>query len=158
MRPLLPLCLALAAAPLAAQPAPRPTLRLKSVTLIVRDYDEARRWYTEKLGFEVGIDQVFGKGRRFLRLHPPGQPDVGIVLETPGDGSDPDMPRAYHDRIGKEVSWVFESGDVSALYETLKARGVEFTQAPRDFPWGREALFQDLYGNAFVIVGPKTPR
>jgi catechol 2,3-dioxygenase-like lactoylglutathione lyase family enzyme len=131
-----------------------PDLRLRSVTVIVRDYDEARKWYTEKLGFEVEIDRTFAPGQRFLRVHPPGQPGLGIVLETPGDGADPAMPRAYQDRIGKEVSWVFESEDVAKTYELLKGRGVEFTQAPKQRPWGTEALFRDLYGNAFVIIGP----
>src|SRR5262245_11465680 len=98
----------------AAQPAPpnaarpdsasAPTLHLRSFTVIVRDYDEAKTWYTTRLGFQTLTDQRFG-AQRFILVAPPGQRDVGIVLEKAvRDGpADPTMPGDYSDRLGKEV-------------------------------------------------------
>jgi hypothetical protein len=75
----------------------------------VRDYDEAKNWYTEKLGFVTLIDQKFGPSQRFVLIAPAGsvQEDVSFVLEkTRRD--DPTMPIDYTDRVGKEVNMLCE--------------------------------------------------
>ena len=156
------LCLAApAAAQPAAQPAP-PTLRLQSFTVVVRDYDEARAWYAERLGFAVVRDQPFGRvGERFVMVAPPGQRDVGIVLQkavVPGRGAEPGMADDISERVGTLVNVVLVTNDVTALADSLRARGVPLTRAPRQTPWGGEVAFRDLYGNTFVAVGPLTAR
>ena len=152
------------AAPLAAQTppatqAPPPvTLRLQSFSVIVPDYDEAKRWYTETLGFVTVRDQAFGAtGERFILVAPPGQPEVGIVLQrarAAPSAEEPSMPTDYSDRIGKTVNVVLRVSDLAAYAEALRARGVAFTSPPRRMPWGGQATFADLYGNSFVLVGP----
>jgi catechol 2,3-dioxygenase-like lactoylglutathione lyase family enzyme len=137
----------------AAVPAQEPLLKLQSFTVIVRDYDDALRWYRDKLGFAVIRDQSFGQGQRFVMVAPTSKSETAIVLEHLKGGG-PAMTSGYGDRVGKEVNIVLRSDDVSATYEALKARGVEFDAAPHQQPWGGEALFHDLYGNTFVVVGP----
>jgi len=132
-----------------------PTLRLRSVTIIVRDYDEAKNWYAEKLGFVTLIDQKFGPSQRFILIAPPGssKEDVGFVLEK-ARRDDPSMPADYTDRIGKEVNIVLRTNDLSRLCSELLARGIQFRQPPKQRPWGGEAIVEDLYGNSIVLVGP----
>jgi catechol 2,3-dioxygenase-like lactoylglutathione lyase family enzyme len=136
-------------------------LRLQSFSLIVRDYDEARDWYTRKLGFAVVRDQAFGKGERFLMVAPPGQTDLGIVLQKALREPNPDEPEMatdYSDRVGKGVNIVLRSNAVQEFADTLQARGVKLTAPVRVMPWGSQATFVDLYGNSFVVVGPPPAR
>lgn len=134
-----------------------PTLRLKSFTIIVRDYDEAKEWYVGKLGFVTVLDQKFGPSQRFILVAPPGsgKEDVGFVLEK-ARREDPNMPADYTDRIGKEVNIVLRTNDLSRLCATYHDRGIHFRQAPKQQPWGGEAILEDLYGNSIVLVGPIT--
>src|ERR1700757_4369994 len=90
--------------------AVEPTLKLRSFTIVVRDYDEAKNWYLEKLGFVTLIDQKFGPVQRFVLIAPPGasKDDVGFVLEK-ARRDDPSMPADYTDRIGKEVNIVLKT-------------------------------------------------
>src|SRR5215813_195059 len=132
-----------------------PTLHLRSFTIIVRDYDEAKDWYTQKLGFVTLIDQKFGPSQRFVLIAPPGsgKEDVGFVLEK-ARRNDSTMSTDYTDRIGKEVNIVLRTNDLSRLCSEYRARGVRFRQAPKQQPWGGEAIVEDLYGNSIVLVGP----
>jgi len=146
----------LAASPMAAQTItpPAAALRLRSFTVVVRDYDEALRWYTEKLGFVVVRDQTFGAGRRFIMVAPAKDAQTGIVLEYWQGGAGPGMTTTYADRVGKEVNIVLDTDDVTATATRLAARGITFQSPPKQMPWGGEATFTDLYGNTFVLVGP----
>lgn len=136
-----------------------PSVRLQSFSVIVRDYDEAKAWYTAKLGFVVVRDQAFGAGERFILVAAPGQPEVGIVLQkavTPPSREEPEMRNDYTDRIGKVVNIVLRTSDVRAYADSLAARGVSLTSPVRDMPWGAQTTFRDLYGNTFVVVGPRS--
>ncbi|HJU66396.1 MAG TPA: VOC family protein [Gemmatimonadaceae bacterium] len=154
------LCPALAAAQstLAATPV---SVRLQSFSVIVPDYDEAKAWYMEKLGFVVLRDQRFGQDERFIQVAPAADAPVSIVLQKARmapSPSEPAMPTDYSDRIGKTTNIVLRVSDVTAYARTLEQRGVTLTAPPRQMPWGGQATFKDLYGNSFVIVGPLTAR
>jgi predicted enzyme related to lactoylglutathione lyase len=128
-----------------------PIDRLAQVTIIVRDQDEALKFYVEKLGFEKRQDQTFG-GFRWLTVAPPGQKDVEIVLEKPAADMGPARQQQLAAQIGQAPSWVLESSDVQQAYEILKARGVDFERPPEKLPYGMQAVFKDLYGNSFALV------
>ncbi len=129
--------------------------RLSHVTVLVRNQDEALRFYTEKLGFEKRFDVAFGPGARWLTVAPVGQTNVEIVLQKP----DPAMhgeadARQMEEAVGRGTTWVFECDDCRATYATLRERGVEFQSEPRQEPYGVEAVFVDLYGNSFSLLQP----
>ena len=128
-------------------------MKIRSFTVIVRDYDEAKHWYVSTLGFAPIVDKAFGAGQRFVLVAPPGQKDFGIVLEQ-AKRDDPTMPADYTDRIGKEVNIVVATNDLAQLSAKLKQRGVHFRQEPKQQAWGGEAIIEDLYGNSIVLVGP----
>lgn len=126
--------------------------RLTHVTILVRDQDEALRWYTEKLGFEKRSDEIFGPGARWLTVAPKGQ-DIEIVLQKPDPalhGKQSAKKLVKH--IGWGTTWVLSSTDCRKDHKVLRSRGVKFVSPPEDVPWGLEAVFEDLYGNPFALV------
>ncbi|HSS20415.1 MAG TPA: DUF1579 family protein [Pyrinomonadaceae bacterium] len=130
--------------------------KLNFATVLVRDYDEALKWYTEVLGFQKIQDQSFGAGHRWIVVAPKDQKEIGIVLAVSRKLSPDDKTIDYMDRLGKETNWVYQAKDVRKLYEQLTKRGVKFVEPPTDEPWGTvQAIFEDLYGNIFVVESPR---
>jgi predicted enzyme related to lactoylglutathione lyase len=121
--------------------------KLSVVTILVRDQDEALKYYTEILGMEKMDDSMFGEGGRWLTVTAPQQRDLQIFLAK-ADSFGMDLM----DQVGKAPAWAFASDNCRETYETLKARGVKFTSEPKEKPYGIEAAFEDLYGNTFAIV------
>jgi len=83
---------------------------------------------------------------------------LGIILEIAKPFSPNDSIRNYEARVGTETRWVFEVEDCRKFYDGASKRGVRFVETPVDQPWGvTEAMFEDLYGNVFVVesLGPK---
>ena len=93
---------------------------------------------------------------RWLTVAPQGQTEVEIVLFTPGSWQDEEATKALLGRVGQGTTWVFNTDDCQKEYETLSARGVKFVSPPQERPYGIEALFEDLYGNGFSLLEPRT--
>ncbi len=112
------------------------------VSIPVRNQEAALKFYTEKLGFKVETDALFGEGKRWIELSAP-QGDVSVCLFTvPGQ----------EDRIGTFSNIIYSCDNVQKTYETLQERGVVFTQLPQKQPWGgTTSLFQDIDGNTFCL-------
>jgi predicted enzyme related to lactoylglutathione lyase len=121
---------------------------LTHVTVYVNDQDQARDFYRDVLGFTVTDDAEFGPGMRWLTVLPPGG-QTNLVLFKAGPGPMGDK------HAGGYSGMVLHTDSVDQLYADLSAKGVKFTQAPRDLPWGRDVTFEDPDGNAFNVVQPK---
>jgi uncharacterized glyoxalase superfamily protein PhnB len=119
--------------------------RVSTITIAVKDENEALRWFTEKLGFEKRLD-LAGPGLRWLTIAPRQQKEVQFLLAT-----------WFPDHVGKNATCVVDTEECRATYEALKARGVRFQQEPQERPYGIEAVFQDLYGNTYALVEHATP-
>ena len=117
------------------------------VTVLVRDQEQALHFYVNILGFEKIADDSFGPGMRWLVVAPKGQTQPQIVLNK---AFDPEMET----RIGKLSGWVFHTDDCQATYADLETKGVKFTEKPTLHVWGVQALFEDPYGNQFVLLQP----
>jgi uncharacterized glyoxalase superfamily protein PhnB len=124
----------------------------------VHDQDQALDFYTKKLGMEVRADATLPEmgDFRWLTVGPAGQPDVAIVLMAiPGA---PVMDSETADELRNLMAKGFAgtifltTDDVQADYETLKSRGVEFTEAPEDRPYGIDSGFRDPSGNSFRLT------
>jgi len=140
-------------------------VRLRYATVVVPDYDQALRWYTDVLGLVKTEDGTFGEqdgkivtsgkngaAKRWLVVAPRGQKDFGIILEIAKPIASDDPIHNYQARVGAETRWVFEVEDCHRFYEQASKRGVKFVEKPIDEIWGvTEAMFQDLYGNIFVV-------
>ena len=133
-------------------------IKLSTVQLWVQDQDEALAFYTEKVGFEVRMDVTLAElgDFRWLTVGPAGQPDIAIVLMAiPGP---PVMDAETADEVRNLMAKGFAgtvfltTDDVQADYEALKARGVEFTEAPEERPYGIDSGFRDPSGNSFRLT------
>jgi lactoylglutathione lyase len=113
-----------------------------TVGIYISDPDQAIDFYVNKLGFEKRNDVPMGEGMRWIEVAPPGA-QTAIVLAK---GYGPDQ-----DRIGKFTGYIFATDDIQTTYETLKSRGVHFTESPRVEPWGKWAQFVDQDGNEFGL-------
>lgn len=132
--------------------------RLSHATVWVLDQEEARRFYTEKLGFEVRIDQTMEGGFRWLTVGPKDQPDLQLVLmaATPSPFMDEETAAQIRTLVAKGAlgPGVLYTPNCRETYEELKRRGVEFIQPPEDRFYGTEALFADNSGNRYSMTTP----
>jgi serine phosphatase RsbU (regulator of sigma subunit)/catechol 2,3-dioxygenase-like lactoylglutathione lyase family enzyme len=137
----------------------QPFLRLNFVTLWVRNQDRSRRFFVEKLGFEVIVDVQTPEGSRWVVVAPtaigwlPGTANAGlpgIALVVPPEGS------AEHQRIGQSTGFSFLTEDVRSVFEGWSRCGVCFPLLPMAPSWGsgqaRYAVFEDLDGNRFSLI------
>jgi catechol 2,3-dioxygenase-like lactoylglutathione lyase family enzyme len=128
---------------------------LKAITHVnvwVRDQDEAREFYTQKLGFEVREDVTVAEmgNFRWLTVGPPGQPELQMILMQPDAfPASPDTIAKLEDVVAKGAGGgvIFEVEDCRATYEELKAKGVEIVQEPTEQFYGIDAAFRDPSGN-----------
>ena len=133
-------------------------IKLANCQLWVHDQDEALAFYTQKLGWEVRSDVTLPElgNFRWLAVSPPGQEDFAVVLMAiPGA---PVMDDATADQVRDLMSKGFAgtvfltTDDCQASYEELRSRGVEFTEAPEERPYGIDAGFRDPSGNNFRLT------
>src|ERR1700752_1150917 len=133
-------------------------LRIATAQLWVHDQDVALDFYTGKLGMEVRSDVTLPEmgNFRWLTVGPVDQPDISIVLMAiPGP---PVMDADTAAKVGELMAKGFAgtvfltTDDCQASYEALKARGVEFTEAPEQRPYGIDAGFRDPSGNTFRLT------
>ena len=133
-------------------------IRIATAHLWVHDQDEALRFYTEKVGFETRVDVTLAEmgNFRWLTVGPVGQPDVDIVLMAiPGPPiMDAETAQQVRDLVSKGFAGTvfLTTDDCQASYEELRARGVEFTEAPEERPYGIDAGFRDPSGNSLRLT------
>jgi len=118
--------------------------------IFVLDQDKARDFYVNKLGLEVDQDLDLGF-MRWLTVRVPGQPGRSVLLEQPGP---PAMDEKTADKVRELVTkgatgftLGLTTDDCRKTYETLKARGVEFTSEPTEHFYGIDCGFRDPFGN-----------
>ncbi len=138
-------------------------MKVANTQLWVHDQEEALAFYTEKLGMEVRNDVTLPEmgDFRWLTVAPAGQEDYSIVLmEIPGE---PVMTEESAEQVRALMAKGFAgtvfltTDDCQASYEELKARGVEFTEAPEERPYGIDSGFRDPSGNSFRLTEVKLP-
>jgi catechol 2,3-dioxygenase-like lactoylglutathione lyase family enzyme len=133
-------------------------MKVATAQLWVHDQDEALRFYTEKLGMEVRMDATLPEmgNFRWLTVGPAGQPDISIVLMAiPGPPvMDPETAEQVKALMAKGFAGTvfLTTDDVYADYEQLRKRGVEFSEAPEQRPYGIDSGFRDPSGNSFRLT------
>jgi uncharacterized glyoxalase superfamily protein PhnB len=136
------------------------TIRVANAQLWVHDQEEALDFWTNKVGFEVRSDISMPElgDFRWLAVGAPGQDDFAIaLLSIPGPPvMDEDTKKQVEELMAKGFSGsVFlNTDDVQAAYEELRGRGVEFTEAPSERPYGIDSEFRDPSGNTIRLGKP----
>lgn len=127
---------------------------LERVALIVSDYDEAIAFFVEKLGFELEEDSPSftndGRPKRWVVVRPLGG-QTGILLAQ-ADGER--QSAAIGDQFAGRVGMFLRVDDFEAAYARMRSAGVEFVTEPRAEPYGRVAVFRDVSGNLWDLLGP----
>jgi len=125
---------------------------ISALALLVDDYDRAIAYYTEVLGFRLIEDTPQGPSKRFVRVAPPGDGEMSLLLAK---AANPEQAARIGDQTGGRVFLFLRTDDFWRDYNAYKARGVEFTEEPREEVYGTVVVFRDLYGNKWDLVQPK---
>jgi catechol 2,3-dioxygenase-like lactoylglutathione lyase family enzyme len=125
---------------------------LAHIALVVRDYDEAIAWFMEKLGFTLVEDSYQPEqDKRWVLVAPPGAgPEATTILLA--RASSPEQERFVGNQAGGRVFLFLRTDDFDRDYEAYRARGVRFVRPPTEQPYGKVAVFEDLYGNLWDLV------
>jgi catechol 2,3-dioxygenase-like lactoylglutathione lyase family enzyme len=125
---------------------------LAHVALLVRDYDEAIAWFTGMLGFTLVADEYQPEqDKRWVLVAPPGSPPGGASLLL-ARASTPAQAAFIGDQAGGRVFLFLRTDDFDRDFEAMTARGVAFVRPPVVQPYGKVAVFLDLYGNRWDLV------
>jgi catechol 2,3-dioxygenase-like lactoylglutathione lyase family enzyme len=130
------------------------TQTLASITLLVREYEEAIAYYTQKLGFALVENTPLTDDKRWVRIALPGSSHVTLLLAR---ASTPAQLARVGDQAGGRVFLFLQTNDFWQDHRAMRARGVRFVEEPRVEWYGTVAVFQDLYGNRWDLVQP-TPQ
>lgn len=129
-------------------------MRLELITIVVDDYDRAIAYFTGALGFDLVEDSPSltndGRPKRWVVVRPPGA-ETGVLLAR-ADG--PRQAGAVGDQVAGRVGFFLRVDDFDAAYARMAGAGVEFVTAPRGEPYGRVAVFLDIAGNRWDLLGP----
>jgi catechol 2,3-dioxygenase-like lactoylglutathione lyase family enzyme len=130
---------------------------IELVALIVREYDPAINFFVKVLGFDLVEDvpstTTDGRPKRWVVVRPPGAA-TGILLAR-ADGEL--QSAAAGEQFAGRVGLFLRVDDFEAAYARLTTAGVEFVRPPRAEAYGRVAVFRDVEGNRWDLLGPRMP-
>ncbi|MFL6845592.1 MAG: VOC family protein [Allosphingosinicella sp.] len=125
---------------------------LAHIALVVRDYDEAIAWFTQKLGFTLVEDSYQAEqDKRWVLVAPPGAGDGGATILL-ARASSPEQEAFIGNQAGGRVFLFLQTDDFDRDYADYRARAVRFVREPKQAPYGKVAVFEDLYGNLWDLV------
>jgi catechol 2,3-dioxygenase-like lactoylglutathione lyase family enzyme len=124
---------------------------LATVSFLVRDYDEAIAWFTKALGFELLEDSDQGEGKRWVVVGPVGGQGAKLLLAK---AANPEQIQATGKAAGGRVAFFLQTESFEADHARMLAAGVRFRETPRSEAYGKVAVFEDLYGNGWDLIGP----
>jgi len=129
-------------------------MRLDLIAIIVEDYDRAIEFFTRALGFDLVEDSPSltndGRPKRWVVVRPPGA-QTGVLLAR-ADGEH--QTAAIGHQVAGRVGFFLHVDDFDAAYGRMTNAGVEFVTRPRTEPYGRVAVFLDIAGNRWDLLGP----
>jgi len=127
-------------------------MRVGLTALVVREYDEAIRFYVDAVGFELVSNDDLGGGKRWVVVAPPGG-GSGLLLAKAADATQAEVIGA---QAGGRVGHFLFTDDFHGQYERMRAAGVRFVEPPRDETYGWVVVWQDLYGNRWDLLEDRT--
>jgi predicted enzyme related to lactoylglutathione lyase len=131
---------------------------LELVALVVGDYDSAIHFFVDILQFELMEDTPSltndGRHKRWVVVRPAGGQTGILLARADGEHQKDSAGRQFGGRVGMFL----RVDDFDAAYERMTAAGVQFVSPPREEPYGRLAVFVDLEGNRWDLLGPDPRR
>jgi catechol 2,3-dioxygenase-like lactoylglutathione lyase family enzyme len=128
---------------------------LAHIALIVRDYDEALAFYTGKLGFTLVEDTpIPEQNKRWVTIRPPGAPDNATTILL-ARAATPEQQAAIGNQAAGRVFLFLATDDFDRDFAAYTAAGIRFVRPPAVQPYGKVAVFEDLYGNSWDLAGKR---
>ena len=124
-------------------------MSIATLAFLVRDYDEAARWFVSKLGFRLVEDADLGGGKRWVVVAPPEAGGAALLLAKAADER---QSAAIGAQAGGRVFLFLETDDFDAVHARMKDAGVRFLETPRTEAYGKVAVFEDLYGGKWDLI------
>ena len=122
---------------------------LAHIALVVRDYDEATAWFTDKLGFILVADEYQPEqDKRWVLVAPPGG-GASLLLAR---AATPEQEAFIGNQAGGRVFLFLGTDDFDRDFAAMTAKGIAFARPPAVQPYGKVAVFLDLYGNKWDLV------
>ena len=120
------------------------------VALVVRDYDEAIAFFTGKLGFALLADEYQPEqDKRWVLVAPSGSSGTALLLAR---AATPEQDAFVGNQAGGRVFLFLETDDFDRDHAAMSAAGIRFVRVPKQAPYGKVAVFEDLYGNLWDLV------
>lgn len=126
-------------------------LKVATVAVVVDDYDRAIAFYCEVLGLDLVADTPLGGGKRWVAVGAAGGARL-LLAKAEGEA----QIAAIGKQTGGRVGFFLETDDFERDHARLVAAGVSFLEAPRHEAYGTVAVFEDIYGNKWDLIEPKT--
>jgi catechol 2,3-dioxygenase-like lactoylglutathione lyase family enzyme len=124
-------------------------MKIRHITLLVKDFDEAIKFYVEKLSFQKRQDKIVWEDMRWVTVSPKDQLELELTFVL---ADTEDKQKALGEQAGDHVFLTLQTDDCRRDYQEMKAKGVKFYGEPKEQVWGIEVVFEDLYGNLFDLV------
>ncbi|WP_400073443.1 VOC family protein [Zobellia russellii] len=125
---------------------------IAQVTLVVKNYDEAMAFYTQKLGFKLVDDIQLDANKRWVTVSPPSLNGLSLLL---AEAVNDEQKKAIGNQSGGRVFLFLHTDDFWRDYQRMKEQGVKFNEDPREEPYGTVVVFKDLYGNLWDLIERK---
>jgi catechol 2,3-dioxygenase-like lactoylglutathione lyase family enzyme len=127
-------------------------VEIANLSYLVRDYDEAIRWFTEKFGFVLTADARLSETKRWVVVAPTGDRGAALVLAKAEGAA---QAARIGDQTGGRVFLFLHTDDFDRDHAAMIAKGVRFLEEPRDEAYGKVAVFEDLYGSRWDLIEPR---
>ena len=126
--------------------------QLLNVTVLVNDYDEAIKFYTDKLKFKLVEDTVLSEFKRWVLISPPGESGTRLLLAK---AVNEEQRSRIGNQTGGRVFLFLQTDNFTEYFDHLKKVGVTIVREPIVEPYGKVAVFSDLYGNLSDLIEPR---
>lgn len=126
---------------------------LAQIAIVVKDYDEAIAFYTQKLHFTLLEDTVLSETKRWVRVAPPGSAS-GLLLAK---AANEEQSSRIGNQTGGRVFLFLHTDDIERDYRNLLEQGVRIVREPVTESYGKVMVFADLYGNLWDLIQPAFP-
>jgi len=125
--------------------------RLAHIAIVVKDYDEAIKFYTDKLHFELIEDTQLSETKRWVLVKPKGQDGCCLLLAK---AANEEQQSRVGNQTGGRVFLFLHTDDFERDFQNLLDNEIEIVRQPSKEEYGTVAVFKDLYGNLWDMIGP----
>lgn len=125
--------------------------RIAHISVVVKDYDDAIKFYTEKLDFKLVEDTKLSETKRWVLVAPCGATECSLLLAK---AADHDQSSRIGNQTGGRVFLFLFTDDFWRDYNNMQAHGIHFVRSPKQEEYGTVAVFEDLYGNLWDLLQP----